>query len=73
MLCIGQDDGFDNAEQKCRDLESETGHETHLTSVLDSYEANLIASLFYNGEANYNPEDYHSLAWIGMYAYRYAA
>ena len=69
-MISGQDDGFDGAEQKCQNLKSETGHETHLVSILDTYEANLVAALFYSGESNYNPEDYHSLAWIGMYAYR---
>ena len=70
-MVTGQDDGFDNAEQKCKDIgQKETGKETHLTSVLDIYEANLVAALFYNAETNYNPEDVHAYAWIGMYGYK---
>ena len=51
-------------------MSDETGHETHLASVMDLYEMNLVTALFYNENTDYNPQDVRALAWVGLSGYR---
>ena len=51
-------------------MSGETGHETHLASVLDLYEMNLVTALFYNENVDYNPQDVRALAWVGLSGYK---
>lgn len=51
-------------------MSDETGHETHLASVMDLYEMNLVTALFYNENVNYNPQDVRALAWVGLSGYK---
>lgn len=51
-------------------MSSDTGHPTHLASVLDLYEMNLVTALFYNEEVDYNPQQTRAYAWVGLSVYK---
>ena len=67
----GKIDEHYHVQSACfKPMSDETGHDTHLASVMDLYEMNLVTALFYNENTNYNPQDVRALAWVGLSGYR---